>query len=67
MKVLAVPTRTEPGISPTTSVPHVHIKVDVRNIIRLIQPSSSLTHEIVDLLHTCRWGYVLIKTLLHQL
>jgi hypothetical protein len=67
MKVLAVPTRTEPGISPITSVPHVHIKGDVRNIIRLIQPSSSLTHEIVDLLHVRRWGYVLIKTLLHQL
>jgi hypothetical protein len=67
MKVLAVPTRTEPGISPIASVPRVHIKVDVRNIIRLIQPSSSLTHEIVDLLHARRWGYIWVKTLLHQL
>jgi hypothetical protein len=67
MKVLAVPTSSKPSISPITLVPHVHIKGDVRNIIRLIQPSSGLTHEIVDLLHARRWGYIGVKTLLHQL
>ena len=40
---------------------------DLRNVISLIQPSSSLTHEIVDLLHVHRWGYIRVKTLHHQL
>lgn len=67
MEVLPISTSSKPSKSPSALAVIIAGSGISRNKVRLIQPSSRLTHEIVDLLHTRRWGYIWMKALYYQL